>query len=155
MVHAKIIANNDRIDEVYKILSEVFVNENKFNEEDIIDELNEHVYHVLVYEENSDLPPIATGRVIIDGELACIKLVAVKEQYRMKQYGDMVVRMLLEKARSLYCSNIETVIPENLLEMFNKIGFKPIKDISDIKHKSMFENSIRMKYDNSFTSKCH
>lgn len=155
MVYAKLMSNNDGIDEIYKILSEVFVNENKFDEEDIIDELNEHVYHVLVYEGNSDLPPIATGRVIIDGESACIKLVAVKEQYRKKQYGDMVVRMLLEKARSLYCSNIETVIPESLLEMFKKIGFKPIKDISNIKHKSMFENSIRMKFDNYFTSKCN
>lgn len=155
VVHAKIMSNDDEIDEVYKILREVFVREYKIREEDLFDELNDHVYHVLVYDGNSDYSPIATGRVIIEGGVAWIKFVAVKEAYRMNRYGDMVVRMLIEKAKSSFCSDIETAIPENLEGMFKKIGFRPTQGIPNIKQKNIFENSIRMKYDNSYTNKCH
>lgn len=129
MIYAKILSHKDKLDDVNKILYEVFVEEYKYSNEDIFSDTSKLlVFHVVIYEGMKEGYPIATGRLTIDKQQrARLKWIAVEKKHRRKQYGDMAIRMLVEKARSLSCSEIEADVPEDLTEMFKKIGFLPSK----------------------------
>ena len=146
MVFAKILSKDDCLEEVNKILYEVFVNEYKFNEKDIfLIKDNLLVYHVLVYEGIKESHPVATGRLVIEGNIANLEMIAVIKKSRRKQYGDMVIRMLVEKARNLSCNSIEVDSPEHLMDMFGKVGFLPVIKTSEF---------VKMKYNKLHTNIC-
>lgn len=145
MVYAKVLSNKDKLDDVNEILREVFIKEYKYSEDDIFDSTSNH-FHVIIYEGIKDGYPLATGRLLIDNNIAKLKWIAVREKYRGMKYGDMVVRMLVEKARIQSCTDIEVDIPTHLIEMFKNIGFLPVENIA--------ENSIRMKYNYLHLNQC-
>jgi hypothetical protein len=154
VVVAKTLSNKDGLEDVNNILQEVFNMDNNYQEDFEVDILKNQVYHVLVYEGNNEDPPIATGRLVIDGHVARLKWIAVSIKYRRNRYGDMVVRMLVDKAISLHCFDIEADIPPHLKGMFEEIGFLPIKDTPDKKFMSTICNSISVKFNNSHVNSC-
>lgn len=145
MVFGKLVSNDEKREEVNEIFREIFINELKCNEEDIF-ELNENqVFHALLYEGFKEENAVAAGRLEIKNDNAYIKLVAVKKEYRKKQYGDMIIRMLVEKARNMSVKNIFTEVPLHLTEMFRKIGFIPY---DEEKNKNLNNESIIMIFNN-------
>lgn len=155
MVYAKVLSKEDGLDHVIEIIQEVFVDEYNYNEDIIRDNFKGQVFHAVVYEGIKDTCPIATGRLVVDDKnTAQLQWIAVKKEHRRKQYGDMVVRMLVEKAKLLSCSNIETRIPAYLLEMFREVGFYPMYDIANSSSKGELSKYILMKYDNNHISSC-
>lgn len=150
LIHAKFLSNEERIDEVNKILREVFIEELKYNNEAILDEDKSKVFHVLLYEGLQEETAVATGRLVIDNNRAEIKLIAVKKNYRNRHYGDMVVRVLVDKALLMSISDIYAVVPQNLTEMFKKIGFISIDKIM----KKNINNNIEMKF-NKIIKNCN
>lgn len=152
MVYAKLVSNEEKIEEVNEILREVFINEMKYKEEDIFDISNNQVFHVLLYEGLKEDKAIATGRLLIKNSKAYIKWIAVRKNYRKRLYGDMIVRMLIGKAKDLSINEIFTEVPVNLQETFQKMGFENMenkvkKDINDIKY-------VIMKYNNQPLNCC-
>lgn len=123
MIFGKLVSNNERINEVNEILNEVFVKELKYENKDIFNISDKQVYHALVYEGLSEEKAAATGRLEINKENAYIKWIAVRKNFRRQLYGDMIVRMLTEKAKDLSINNIFVEVPFNLTKMFQKIGF--------------------------------
>jgi ribosomal protein S18 acetylase RimI-like enzyme len=145
-------SNDEKVDQLKMILKEVF--ENDYEDLEMIDTLSDsQFFYVLVY-EGIDKSPIATGILITDENKATVKSIAVRKDYRRKQYGDMVVRMLVEKAKSLSFTDIEVRVPLYLATMFEAIGFLSIDELklnNDIKP---LNSLARMKYINNYTRKC-
>jgi len=144
MIHAKILSKNEKIGEVNKILKEVYVDELNYNSEDIFNTEDKEIINVLLYEGFDEDTPVAAGRMIVDGNRAEIKYVAVRKNYRNNQYGDMIIRVLVDKATLMTISDIIANVPENLTKMFKKIGFVSI----DNNMKKDINNNIEMKFNN-------
>ena len=153
MVFAKIKSdgeiNNNEVTKVNEILKEVFIKEKGYNEDLIFKQYEGKRYHVLLYEAVTEEELIAYGSLIINGNSADIVLLAVKESYRGKKYGDLITRMLIDKALSSSYNNIYVDLPNYLISMFKKIGFYKIEDSEDREenvNKPLIYD-IRLKYD--------
>jgi len=152
LVYGKLVADEERINEVNEILNEVFFEELKFkNDDDIFDISGNKVYHALLYEGLKEEKAVAAGRLIIRNGNAYIKWIAVRKNYRNRQYGDMIARMLIDKARSLLIEEIFVDVPANLAGMFKKIGFK---SYYEEKNSNLAPNYIIMKYNNGQLNCC-
>lgn len=152
MIYGKLVSNAERIDEVNKILNEVF-NEMNCIDKDIFDISDKQVFHALLYEGLNEEEAVATGRMIIENNNAYVKWVAVRKEYRRKLYGDMIVRMLIDKAKSLSIENIYAEVPVYLTDMFKKIGFD-LYLYKDEKNSMNEKNYIIMRYGNRKLNCC-
>ena len=154
MVFAKLVSNKERYDEVSQILREVFVNELEYDEKLVLDISNQEVFHVILYDGLKEDKAIASGRLEIINDRAYIKWIAVKKTYRNKKYGDMILRILIDKAKNLSIPNIYAIIPKALVEIFKKIGFDyPVENMKD--YINYNEKDIIMKYNNQALSCYH
>lgn len=163
MVHASIVSNKKDVDEANEILYEVFIKEKNYREEDVLNcfyNTDAQIFHVLIYEGIKKEHPVAYGRIIIDkAGIGRIFPIAVKMEYRGNGYGDLAVRMLVDKAISLSCNNILTYIPKNLIPMFEKIGFYNIEqhnneNIENICTINRTYKYICLKYDTNKVDLC-
>ena len=154
MVIGKILSLEDGIDKVNEIILEVFITEKSFKENVLIDASRNQVFLALVFEGINSNTPIGMGSLLIGNDSASLKWIAVKEAYRRKSYGDMIVRMLVEKAKVMECHDIWVEVPIELIKMFENIGFLPISDIVIKENSSILVSSIRMKYENEHVRKC-
>lgn len=151
-MYGKLVSDDERINEVNEILHEVFVEEFKFkNDDDIFDISGNKVFHALIYEGLKEDKAVAAGRLIVNNENAYIKWIAVRKNYRNRQYGDMIARMLIDKAKSLLIEDIFVDVPVNLAGMFKKIGFK---SYYEEKNSNITKNYIIMKYNNGQLNCC-
>lgn len=144
MIIAKIVSNleiNNYIDQVKEILNEVFVEEKDYREDVVFNIDGPQKHHVLLYEDIKEEDLVAYGRLIINMNTANIMLIAVKQNYRGKKYGDLVIRMLIDKAMSMSYKDIYTDVPDSLVGMFKKVGFYKVVDAQYMK-----SNQIRLRY---------
>lgn len=124
MVQGKFISGQSDMKDILYIRNEVFVKELRLTEESRGDLLDIDAIHAVVYEGASQLFPISTGRLIIDKDVLTIDKVAVLPDYRGKGYGDFVMRMLLDKAKSFPIDDIIVNVEKNTIEFFSKLGFQ-------------------------------
>ncbi len=97
MITGKFIAGNGDLQEAYGIREEVFVKEQGFPAEIERDEYDARAIHALLYDD--DHKPAATGRLYIDNEgFWHLGRICVRKDLRGKQLGDLVMRMMLDKA---------------------------------------------------------
>ena len=106
-IQGKFKAFQDDLTDVYEIRRKVFIQEQGVPEQEEYDEYDKSAIFCVVYEpkneseenNNNDLISVATGRLVLleDGRYK-IGRIAVLKEYRGKQYGDMVVKMLVNKA---------------------------------------------------------
>jgi len=151
MVYGKLLSEGERINEVNDILNEVFIKEMNYKNNDIFDITGKQAIHALLYEGLNEEKAVATGRLDIINDKAYIKWVGVRKEYRNKLYGDTVVRMLTDKAKSMSIKEIYAEVPANLIGMFKNIGF----DIYNNEEKSTNEKGyFIMKYGNRGLSCC-
>lgn len=81
-------------EDVRKVRIPVFCDEQGVPEELVFDLEDKNAMVVVVYDNGS---PVATGRVIKDGDKMLLGRIAVLKQFRGMKYGDLVVRMLIRK----------------------------------------------------------
>lgn len=132
------------------IRQKVFVEEQNIPEIVEFDEEDKTAIHAVAYEGLSKVKAVATGRLLCKGGWAEIGRVAVLKEERGKQYGDLIVRMLIDKAKTLKYSEIYLNAQVKAEGFYNKIGFyitgEPFLE-AGIQH-------IRMKYDRNSINKC-
>lgn len=152
MIIGKIVTNleiNNYIDQVKEILKEVFVEEKGYKEDVVFNIDGAQKYHVLLYEDIKEDDLVAYGRLIINMDIANIMLIAVKQNYRGKKYGDLVIRMLIDKAMSMSYKDIYTDVPDSHVGMFEKVGFYKVVDAQYMK-----SNKIKLKYNINRQKSC-
>jgi predicted GNAT family N-acyltransferase len=100
------------------VREEVFINEQKVAREDEWDEFDAASRHVLA--RDSTGKPIGTGRLTAQHMLGRM---AVLKDWRGKQVGAAIVRLLLEQARALAYPTVEIHAQSGVLEFYRKLGF--------------------------------
>lgn len=129
-IQGKFKTYQDDISEIIEIRRKVFVEEQHKKEEEEFDEYDKNAIFCVVYEENEDDKikiPVGTGRLVLleDGRYK-IGRIAIKKEYRGKQYGDMVVKMLVNKAFMAGASEVYVGAQIRAKGFYEKIGFQGI-----------------------------
>lgn len=124
----------DDLNEVYEIRREVFIKEQHKTESEEFDDYDKYAVFCVLYEENDssnkdEKIPVATGRLVLleDGRYK-IGRIAVKKEYRGKQYGDMLVKMLVNKAFMSGAKEVYVGAQIQAVGFYKTIGFKEIGD---------------------------
>jgi len=112
MIEAIIVNGKERKEEIINIYKSDNSLRNDFSFE-------ESTYYVIVYE---DQKAVATGSLITEQEYQ-IDNIFVLEDFRKKYYGDLVVKMLIDKGFKLGALEIITYTPKKTVLFFQKIGF--------------------------------
>jgi N-acetylglutamate synthase-like GNAT family acetyltransferase len=93
----------------------------------VFDDLDANAVHVVIYidiPETENKLIVAAGRMTYDGENCIIDNISVRKEYRGKRYGDLTVRMLLNKAFQSGIKIITLKTEVQNCEFFKKIGFQ-------------------------------
>ena len=108
-----------------KIRQLIFVEEQGFENE--FDEIDEHAYHVVVYQDNH---AIATGRMYFEDEKTMILgRIAVIKEYRGTGLGNNVVKSLENKAKELNCTTVKLSAQQRAQMFYEKLGYHSIGEI--------------------------
>ena len=116
---------NDLTDAI-NIRRKVFIEEQNVAEEIEIDGMDPYAIHAVAYIEDK---AVATGRIIYDGDTYKIGRVAVLKEERGKQYGDFIMRMLIDKA---FLHGAEEVIlgaQIHAVGFYEKLGFEQYGEV--------------------------
>ena len=121
MLEGNYFYGEDNIEDAKEIRKLVFIEEQGMPETYQYDEEDKESVIVVAY---LDKEPVATGRLLFDGIENLIGRIAVKEQQRGNNYGEFVVRMLIDKCFN-YGGNIVTVIAqERAVDFYKGMGFE-------------------------------
>ena len=97
MITGKFVRGSENLDEIKALRMGVFVEEQGFPAETEMDEYDVRAVHCLLYDD--DGKPAATGRLYIDDDgYWRLGRIAVRKDVRGWQLGDLLMRMLLDKA---------------------------------------------------------
>lgn len=118
---------NDLTDAFY-IRRKVFIEEQKVAEEIEMDGLDSYAIHAVAYANGK---AVATGRIIYDGDTYKISRIAVLREERGKQYGDFIVRMLLDKAFLHGAKEVLLSSQLHAIGFYEKIGFETYGEAFD------------------------
>lgn len=129
-IKGKMKTNQDDLSDVYYIREKVFQEElmiPKMLEEDEYDKQAEFavVYKIeRSLDGNEKEKAVATGRVNCDGEGNYkIGRIAVLPEERGKQFGDMLVKMLINKAFALGANEVYVGAQTHAIGFYERIGF--------------------------------
>ncbi|MDF2544027.1 MAG: GCN5-related N-acetyltransferase [Herbinix sp.] len=129
LIQGKLLSYGDDLTEVYHIRKKVFQEEQGITPEEDFDDLDQESIHVIVYEDSNNKKAVATGRIYYNGVNCKIGRVAVLKEYRGKQYGDFVVRMLINKALTSGVPEVYLNAQLSTVGFYEKIGFQTVGDI--------------------------
>ena len=103
-----------------KLRQMVFIDEQGIPEEEIFDSLNFNAIHIVVFDGNM---PVATARVLNDGDSWHIGLVAVDKSRRGKHLGEKVMQDAIEYIISNGGSEILLTAQQQVRRFYEKLGF--------------------------------
>lgn len=148
MIYAEIVHGLSGLENQYRIRKEVFSKEQGIAEELDRDGKDKECSHVLVFEDNQ---AVATGRVIDTEDGPLIGRIAVLKEHRGKQYGDLVVRKLVDFCFRQGELKVEVHSQLQVIAFYEGIGFEVSGEEfleNGITHISMFITQ------DSFKTKC-
>lgn len=148
MIYAEIVHGINGLKEQNRIREEVFVKEQGIDIKLERDGKDKECSHVLVFEDNV---AVATGRVIDTEKGPLIGRIAVLKEHRGKQYGDLVVRKLVDLCFRQGEKVVEVHSQLPVVKFYEGIGFEKSGEEfleNGIKHISMFISQ------DSFKTKC-
>lgn len=129
LVQGKLLYPKDDLTLVYQIRRKVFIDELNNLESNVFDDYDSDAIHALIYGSTDQMKAVATGRIFFEKDRCYLSQIAVLKEYRGSGYGDLVVRMLLNKA---FNSHISTIYIKNisvdLLPFFERVGFQVDND---------------------------
>jgi predicted GNAT family N-acyltransferase len=148
-IQGKFKEANDDLSDVFEIRRKVFVEEQGVLEENEFDDYDKSAIFCVVYEpkvntndsEKEELISVATGRLILleDGRFK-VGRIAVLKEYRGKKYGDMVVKMLVNKAFLSGATKVYISAQTRVIDFYHKIGFQEYGEVymeDEIEHIAM------------------
>lgn len=119
IVQAKFISFMDSENEIMEVRKSAFGISEKIDEVDISIEST----HVLIYAGDVESRHVATGRLYrIQGETIIDKVGVIKEEQR-KKYGELAVRMLVDKAFRNGENEVFVYTDKENIGFFQQIGF--------------------------------
>lgn len=125
MVKGKFVVGIEGLDETANLRYEVFTGDLKMPasiEKDNYD----HFAHHLIVEDGGQIA--ATGRLILKDDEYLIGRIAVDKAFRGKQLGDLVVRMLVDRAFSIGAEEVVVHSMTPVIGFYEKIGFKAVSE---------------------------
>lgn len=120
MISGVYIDGNKDIEDAVFVREQVFVNEQHIPNNLVFDDFDNEAIHVIVYE---DKKPVGTGRLVFDNGIYLIGRIAVLTDKRGNNYGDLVVKMLIQKAFDMGAEYIEVHSQIKAVMFYKKIGF--------------------------------
>ncbi len=126
MIKGCLLLGVEDISEAYAIREEVFVREQGFSLENEKDEKDRFATHAILY--NDDVP-CATGRLYYDEGAWHIGRIAVLKEMRGKKLGDLLVRMLLDRALAFGAQSVYVGSQEHAIGFYEKMTFERAGDM--------------------------
>lgn len=102
------------------IREEVFCREQGYPLDDEFDDADARAIHLLITENGE---AVATGRLFEEGGLYKLGRICARKPFRGQGFGDMVVRLMLDKALSLGAVNLYISSQDYIRDMYTKFGF--------------------------------
>ncbi len=143
MVTGKLLAGNGDLAEVMNIRVKVFTEELGCPAPEQ-DEYDARAVHALLYDDDHD--PAATGRLYIDDEgYWRLSRIAVRKEKRGQQLGDLVMRMLLDKAIGVGAQQFKLSTPESAVGFCALYGFAKAEQQNgaDVEMEATVESIVR------------
>lgn len=121
MIYAEIVHGFSGLEDQFRIREEVFIKEQGIPEDLERDGKDQECSHVLVIE---DKVAVGTGRVIDTEDGPLIGRIAVLKEHRGKQYGDLIVRKLVDFCFRQGEKRVEVHSQLPVIEFYEGIGFE-------------------------------
>ena len=109
----------DNLPQAAEIRQEVFVEEQGFHNE--FDEIDAVAWHTVIYDNGR---PAATGRACLEDGAWHIGRVAVRKEFRGKQYGAAVMQALEGKIAELGAENVGLSAQVQARGFYEKLGYE-------------------------------
>ncbi|MBE5781651.1 MAG: GNAT family N-acetyltransferase, partial [Clostridiales bacterium] len=122
MLRASWLFGMDHFEAARAVRMAVFVKEQGYTEEEEFDDFDYYAWHTVVYYNDE---PIATGRVYLDNGRFCIGRICVLKEYRGQHVGDLVVRLLLDRALNAGAEGVFLSAQTYAQGFYEKFGLKP------------------------------
>ncbi|GMQ63858.1 GNAT family N-acetyltransferase [Vallitalea maricola] len=145
MINAIYINGDKNIEDAIFVRNKVFVDEQNIDYNIVFDGEDKEAVHVVAYEDKN---PVGTGRMAIKDNLYLIGRIAVLKEKRGNYYGDLIVRMLIQKAFDIGADFIEVHSQLPAVNFYRKIGFEECGEVyqeADIDHINMRLEKGKMK----------
>ncbi len=108
-------------EDALRLRREVFVKELGLEENLAFDKWDEYAAHLIIREENE---PMAAARLYAVEEGVRMDMVCVRREYRKKRYGDLCIRLLMDKAVQMCAPQLYTNVPVSHIGYFVAFGFQ-------------------------------
>lgn len=122
MIQGKWIPPGKPFEEALRLREEVFVEEQGFSRALERDALDDWSWHVILYQEDR---PAATGRIYYQDGAYWLGRICVRKAARGLGLGDLLMRMLLFKAREHHAPVVRLGAQESAAGFYAKYGFAP------------------------------
>lgn len=127
MITGKFIAGNGDLTEAFGLRDLIFGEELGLPSEALRDEYDARAIHALLYDDAHQ--PAATGRLYIDNDgYWHLGRICVKKELRGQQLGDLVMRMILDKAISAGAGFFRLSAGKDVEGFFRLYGFTPYNE---------------------------
>ena len=125
MIEGQFIVGIEGLKETGFIRSEIFTGDLKMPISVEKDQYDHFAHHLIIKDGDKK---VATGRLILkDGEFL-IGRIAVLKEARGMQIGDLVVRMLMDRAFSMGAKEVFVHALISLQSFYEKVGFKAVSE---------------------------
>ena len=105
----------------------VFVQEQGYAPEDEFDEMDFYAWHALVMEDDE---PVATGRIYLWDGAYTIGRVCVRKEYRGRHLGDLIMRLLLDRAQQAGAPAVRLRAQLYAVPFYEQYGFAVVGEPS-------------------------
>lgn len=125
MIKGQFIIGIEGLKETGFIRTEIFTGDLKMPLSVEKDQYDHFAHHLIIYDGEKK---IATGRLILKDDVFLIGRIAVLKESRGMQIGDLVVRMLLDRAFSIGAKEVSVHSLIELQPFYEKVGFKAVSE---------------------------
>ncbi len=126
MITASYIQGHEALEDVMPIRERVFVMEQGISKAYITDDYDHDAIHVVAFEGEQ---PVGAGRLVKIDDVYTIGKIAVLKDKRKMYYGDLVVRMLIQKGFDLGAECIVVHAQKQAVPFYEKVGFEAVGKI--------------------------
>lgn len=113
---------SNSLEDAISVRRKVFVEEQNVPEEIELDDIDEFAEHIVIYENQK---PIGTGRIYENDGKAFIGRIAVLKEYRGKHFGEIVVKMLINRSYNKQSEELYVHSQTKVEKFYETFGFKP------------------------------
>lgn len=125
MINTRWLQGRDNIEDSLSLRKNVFCDELKWDESLMTDIYDDFAFSVVVYEDNS---PVGTGRLLFKEGKFFADMVCVLAEHRGKNYGDLIIRMIVRKAFDMGAERTYAKVIMQCKKLFENIGFEEVSE---------------------------